>query len=100
VLLDNSSMGWIKMLQHLYEGARYFSVDPGPIDAVVLAGAMGMPAHHAGTLAELKQMAVQASKNDGPTLIEVYIPDQIASPPPVAPWQATLSGEADGRPVY
>jgi acetolactate synthase-1/2/3 large subunit len=100
VLLDNSSMGWIKMLQHLYEGARYFSVDPGPIDAVVLAGAMGMPAHHASTLAELKQLAVQASKTDGPTLIEVYIPDQIASPPPVAPWQATLSGEADGRPVY
>ena len=100
VLLDNSSMGWIKMLQHLYEGGRYFSVDPGPIDAVALAGAMGMPAHHASTLADVKQFVVQASKNDGPTLIEVYIPDPIASPPPVAPWQATLSGELDGRPVY
>jgi acetolactate synthase-1/2/3 large subunit len=100
VLLDNSSMGWIKMLQHLYEGARYFSVDPGPIDAVAVAAAMGMAAHHAGSLEELKRLVVQASKDDGPTLIEVYIPDQIASPPPVAPWQATLSGQLDGRPVY
>jgi acetolactate synthase-1/2/3 large subunit len=100
VLLDNSSMGWIKMLQHLYEGARYFSVDPGPIDAVAVAAAMGMAAHHAGSLEELKRLVVQASNDDGPTLIEVYIPDQIASPPPVAPWQATLSGQLDGRPVY
>lgn len=100
VLLDNSSMGWIKMLQHLYEDARYFSVDPGPIDAVALAGAMGMPAYHASALAEVKQLAVQAATTDGPTLIEVYIPDQIASPPPVAPWQATLSGQLDRRPVY
>lgn len=100
VLLDNSSMGWIKMLQHLYEGGRYFGVDPGPIDAVAVAAAMGMTAHHAGSLDDLKRLAVQSSKDDGPVLIEAYIPDQIASPPPVAPWQATLSGELDGRPVY
>lgn len=99
VLLDNSSMGWIKMLQHLYEGGRYFGVDPGPIDAVAVAAAMGMTAHHAGSLDDLKRLAVQSSKDDGPVLIEAYIPDQIASPPPVAPWQ-TLSGELDGRPVY
>lgn len=100
VLLDNSSMGWIKMLQHLYEGGRYFGVDPGPIDAVAVAAAMGMTAYHAESLDGLKQLVVQASKQDGPTLIEVYIPDQITSPPPVAPWQATMSGELDGRPVY
>jgi acetolactate synthase-1/2/3 large subunit len=100
VLLDNSSMGWIKMLQHLYEGGRYFGVDPGPINAVGVATAMGMAAHHAGSLDELKRLVVQAAKTDGPALVEVYIPDQISSPPPVAPWQATLAGELDGRPVY
>lgn len=100
VLLDNSSMGWIKMLQHLYEGGRYFGVDPGPIDAVGVATAMGMVAHHAGSLEQLKDLVDQASASDEPALIETYIPDQITSPPPVAPWQATLAGELDGRPVY
>jgi acetolactate synthase-1/2/3 large subunit len=100
VLLDNSSMGWIKMLQHLYEGGRYFGVDPGPIDAVGVATAMGMVAHHADSLEQLKELVEQASASEGPALIETYIPDQISSPPPVAPWQATLAGELDERPVY
>jgi acetolactate synthase-1/2/3 large subunit len=100
VLLDNSSMGWIKMLQHLYEGARYFSVDPGPIDSVGVAAAMGMRAERATSVDHLKAAVAEADATAGPSLIEVRIPDQIASPPPVAPWQATLDGHTAERPVY
>ena len=37
VQFTNGSMGWIKMLQHLYMGKRYFGVDSGSIDAVAVA---------------------------------------------------------------
>lgn len=100
VVLDNSSMGWIKMLQHLFEGRRYFGVDPGPIDSVALARSMGMPAERTDSLAALKSAVTPTSPTDGPRMCEVKVPDQIMSPPPVAPWQAALAGDTTGRPVY
>src|SRR5690606_26613941 len=42
VQFTNASLGWIKMLQHLYTDRRYFGVDPGPIDAVGVARACGV----------------------------------------------------------
>ena len=44
VQFTNNSLGWIKMLQHLYLDQRYFSVDPGPMNYVGVAQAMGLDA--------------------------------------------------------
>ena len=99
VQFTNGSLGWIKMLQHLYMDGRYFGVDPGPIDAPAVARGMGMRAVRVDSLAQFTQEFAAALAAGGPHYIEVPVPDQITLTPPVAPWQATLAGTG-GRPVY
>ncbi|MFF7457928.1 thiamine pyrophosphate-binding protein [Kitasatospora sp. NPDC008115] len=100
VVLDNTSMGWIKMIQHLYAGARYFAVDPGPIDPVLLGQGMGVPGARARTLDQLAAMAKESADSDGPTLIHVAVPEHMDAPPPVPVWQAALSGTSTSRPIH
>ena len=100
VVLDNVSMAWIKMLQHLFLERRYFGVDPGPIDPVRLAEGMGVPAAAATTLTELELLAKESIDAGGPSVIHVRVPEHQDSPPPVAPWQAVLTGRSNARPVY
>jgi acetolactate synthase-1/2/3 large subunit len=100
VVLNNVSLGWIKMLQHLYMGGRYFAVDPGPLDPVLLARGMGLTADTARDLEHLTQLAKESAGRDGPTVIHVRVPEHHTLPPPVAPWQAALSGTSNSRPVY
>jgi acetolactate synthase I/II/III large subunit len=95
----NASFGWIKMLQHLYSEGRYFNVDPGPIDAVLVARGMGLVAHRATSLAHFVELFTDALASGRPTYIDIPVPDEIALTPPVAPWQATLAGKA-GRTAY
>jgi acetolactate synthase-1/2/3 large subunit len=101
VVLDNVSMAWIKMLQHLYLSGRYFGVDPGPIDPVLLARGMGMRADHAADLDQLELLVTRAlTTGTGPAAIHVRVPEHMDSPPPVAAWQAVLSGTSTERPGY
>lgn len=100
VVLDNTSMAWIKMLQHLYLDRRYFGVDPGPIDPVPLAAGMGLPAVRAASAAELEPAAKESVRRPGPSVIHVRVPEHKDAPPPVAPWQDVLAGRSGGRPVY
>ncbi|WP_018681660.1 thiamine pyrophosphate-binding protein [Actinokineospora enzanensis] len=100
VVLDNTSMGWIKMIQHLYAGGRYFAVDPGPLDPVLLAAGMGVTGARAHTAAEFAVLAKQAATAEGPSVIHVAVPSHIEVPPPVASWQAALSGAQRTRPIH
>lgn len=99
VQFTNRSFGWIKMLQHLYLGKRYFGVDHGPIDAVAVARACGMKGLRAERLEELATAVRESVETGRPLYVEVEVPDEIALTPPVAPWQAALAGKAE-RPVY
>jgi acetolactate synthase I/II/III large subunit len=99
IQLTNFSLGWIKMLQHLYEGGRYFGVDPGPIDAVMVAQACGVAAIRVRSLDELTAALEQTTRNSAPLYIDVNVTHLIAAPPAVAPWQAAISGDSQ-RPVY
>jgi acetolactate synthase I/II/III large subunit len=99
VHFDNGSMGWIKMLQHLYMDRRYFSVDPGWIDAAVVAQGMGLDATRVTNLEEFSGAFKEGLTSRGPIFIDVPVPDQISLVPPVAPWHAALAGETE-RPVY
>ncbi|MFR9728893.1 thiamine pyrophosphate-binding protein [Saccharopolyspora sp. MS10] len=98
VVLDNTSMGWIKMIQHLYLGGRHFGVDPGPIDPVLLARGTGLPGARTHDLDELAGLA--AAQVAGPRVLHVAVPEHHEAPPPVRPWQAALSGESTGRPIH
>lgn len=100
VVFDNKSLGWIKMIQHLYLGGRYFAVDPGPVDPVLLAAGVGVAAARAHDVAEFAALAKDAANRGGPSVIHVKVPEHMDSPPPVAPWLAALSGAAASRPIH
>ncbi|MGH3501781.1 MAG: thiamine pyrophosphate-binding protein [Nocardioidaceae bacterium] len=99
VQLTNFSLGWIKMLQHLYAGDRYFGVDPGPIDAVAVAQACGLSATHANGYDELAEAIGTHLAAGKPAYIDVTVRHLIDNVPPVAPWHAALAGGAP-RPTY
>jgi acetolactate synthase-1/2/3 large subunit len=99
VQFSNGSMGWIKMLQHLYMGKRYFDVDLGPIDAVAVARGMGLDATRVTSSEEFSEVLRRNLLSRGPAFIDVPVPDQINLVPPVAPWREALAGKAE-RPVY
>ena len=100
VVLDNSSYAWIRMLQHLFMDQRYFQVDPGPIDPVLLAQGMGLSANRVTELTDLEAVARQRAGSGGPSVIHITVPLHQDSPPPVAPWQRALESPDAGRPVY
>lgn len=98
VYLDNSSLGWIKMLQHLYFGRRYHGVDGSTADPVPVCAGFGVQAERCDTLEALTETLARHRRLPGPTLAHVRIPEQSHEVPPVAPWQSALKGGA--REVY
>lgn len=100
VQLTNGSFGWIKMLQHLYHGRRYFGVDITRIDSPAIAEGFGIPAWRVDTQRELESALAACGSSSGPAFIEVIIPDMTSLEPPVASWTAALSGADTSRPVY
>src|SRR5579875_45207 len=99
VQLTNFSLGWIKMLQHLYFGQRYFGVNPGPIDAPQVARAAGIEGVHVTSLGELKAVAAEAAASLRPVYADVTVPSPMDDVPPVASWHDARSGSHE-RPVY
>jgi acetolactate synthase I/II/III large subunit len=99
VQLTNHSLGWIKMLQHLYQGERYFGVDPGPIDAVGVARACGLRAERPRSLAELRAYVSQALTDGLPLYLDVEVPHMIEVVPQVPAWHRALQGDRT-RPIY
>jgi acetolactate synthase I/II/III large subunit len=99
VQLTNNSLGWIKMLQHLYMGKRYFGVDPGPIDAVLVARGCGMEAARVQSLSALRAAVTAAVEGGYPVYIDVPVRHLIDDIPPVSSWHAAVRGNAL-RPSY
>jgi acetolactate synthase-1/2/3 large subunit len=99
VQFTNHSMGWIKMLQHLYQDKRYFGVDPGPIDAVGVARACGLAAARPRTLDELRSHVERALSARTPLYLDVEVPHMIDVVPQVPAWHRALAGDRT-RPVY
>lgn len=99
IQLTNNSMGWIKMLQHLYTGGRYFGVDPGPVDAVMVARANGVDGVKVTSAQELKDALASFAQNPRPFYIDVDVPHMIDYAPPVPAWDKGLAGNTE-RPVY
>ncbi|MEV7004997.1 thiamine pyrophosphate-binding protein [Streptosporangium sp. NPDC051022] len=99
VQFTNFSLGWIKMLQHLYYGETYFGVDPGPTDAPAVARASGLEAARVTTPEELETAVAGFLADPRPLYLDVTVPHMIESPPPVSSWWESMEQGA-GRPVY
>lgn len=100
VVLDNSSYAWIRMLQHLFMEQRYFQVDPGPIDPVLLAQGMGLTATRVDDVTELESELRSGIEAGGPSAIHIRVPLHQDAVPPVAPWLRAIESPDAGRPVY
>ncbi|ACU36775.1 thiamine pyrophosphate-binding protein [Actinosynnema mirum] len=99
VQFTNHSMGWIKMLQHLYTEGRYFGVDPGPVDAALVARANGVEGTAVTSLEELRAAVVDFVEDPRPRYLDVVVPHMIDYSPPVPAWDRGLAGDTT-RPVY
>lgn len=99
VQFTNHSLGWIKMLQHLYQDSRYFGVDPGPIDAVAVARACGLRAARPTSISAVRQHVQAALDDHRPLYLDVEVPHMIDVVPQVPAWHRALAGDRT-RPVY
>ncbi len=99
VQFTNHSLGWIKMLQHLYHDRRYFGVDPGPIDAVAVARACGLRAHRPDSAGALRGHVSAALEDGKPLYLDIDVPHMIDVVPQVPAWHRALRGDR-ARPVY
>jgi acetolactate synthase-1/2/3 large subunit len=99
VQFTNHSLGWIKMLQHLYHDSRYFGVDPGPIDAVAVARACGLRAHRPDSAEALRGQLSTALGDGKPLYLDIDVPHMIDVVPQVPAWHRALRGDR-ARPVY
>ncbi|MPZ27748.1 MAG: hypothetical protein GEV12_15390 [Micromonosporaceae bacterium] len=99
VQFTNHSLGWIKMLQHLYTERRYFGVDPGTIDAVAVARACGIAGARVRDLATLRQLTTDHVTAGTAVYLDIEVPHMIDVVPPVASWEAALAGDRT-RPAY
>lgn len=74
VHLSNGTLGWIKALQHLYFGGRYFNTDITRVDATLIARRLGVDSCHADSSGELTQAVRRGVAVAAPNLIDVTVP--------------------------
>ncbi len=93
ILFNNRSYGWIKALQKLQGGGRYFSVDlDEPIDYVQVAAGFGLRGKRVTSSQEIGPALHEALSYGGPYLIEIPTAGEHDVIPPVAAWQRAVEG--------
>ncbi|MDQ4100123.1 MAG: thiamine pyrophosphate-binding protein [Chloroflexota bacterium] len=88
VQCSNGSYGWIKELQHLYHGDRYYSVDFNPVDYAAIARGFGLQASRVVDPDDLESTLARALADGRPAFVDVVTVSQITETPPVAAWEA------------
>ncbi|MEW5717269.1 MAG: thiamine pyrophosphate-binding protein [Chloroflexota bacterium] len=88
ILFNNGSYGWIKALQKLHHGSRYFSVDfTEPLDYKQIAAGFGLRVLPVNTPEEIVPAIQRALSCSAPCFIELVTPGEHEVIPPVAAWQ-------------
>ncbi len=91
---NNGTFGWIKALQALHQGGRYFGVDfTADTAAVQIAAAHGWTAQTVRTPEALRAALQAALAARHPTLLDLPTPSEEALMPPVASWQKHAAGQ-------
>jgi acetolactate synthase I/II/III large subunit len=85
---NNSEFGWIKELQHLFHGERYFSVDFNRVDYAAIARGFGLESVQVTDPAEVEPAIHTALDSGKPWFIDVVSESPLWETPPVATWQA------------
>ncbi|GCE45807.1 acetolactate synthase-1/2/3 large subunit [Thermosporothrix hazakensis] len=89
---NNGSFGWIKMLQHLYYGQRYLSVDfTGKMDAATVAEGFGVRGIRITHPDQLVDAITEGLASNEPVFIDVHTRSELDEVPPVHAWQQALS---------
>jgi acetolactate synthase I/II/III large subunit len=83
---SNGTFGWIKQLQHLYHGNRYFSVDFDNVDYAAIAGGFGFRSRHIVDANEVEPAIANAIADGQPWFIDIVTESPITETPPVASW--------------
>ena len=90
---NNSTFGWIKALQRLHSGGKYFSVDFTPGDPTLVAKGFGLKALRIETPEDLESGLDTAMAADGPVFLDVISEPEVEHLPPVYSW-LQAAGEA------
>lgn len=96
---SNSTFGWIKELQHLYHGDRYFGVDFDPVDYAAIARGFGFRARQVTDPDEVERAVADALADGGPYFLDVVTESPVTETPPVAAWQAEETERRTNEPV-
>jgi acetolactate synthase-1/2/3 large subunit len=89
---SNGTFGWIKELQHLYHGDRYFSVDFNNVDYAAIATGFGFQSKQIVDADDVEPSIAQALTDGRPWFIDIITESQITETPPVASWVEAESG--------
>jgi acetolactate synthase-1/2/3 large subunit len=97
ILCNNGSFGWIKELQHLFHGQRYYSVDfSTETDYCAIARAFGFRAARVSDPAALDSALRTAFADGGPYFLDVLTAPPMTETPPVASWEAAAMAAPSG----
>lgn len=88
VQCSNGTFGWIKELQHLYHGDRFFGVDFDPVDYAAIARGFGLRSRQVLDPADVRSALAEALADGGPYFLDVVTESPLTETPPVAAWQA------------
>lgn len=83
---NNGTFGWIKALQSLHSGAKYFSVDFTPGDPALVAEGFGVKAYRIRGVQDLEAGLDAAFAADGPVFLDVISEPEVENLPPVYSW--------------
>lgn len=91
---SNGTFGWIKELQHLYHGDRFFGVDFNPVDYAAIARGFGFRAAQVTEPDDVERAIRDALADGGPYFLDVVTESPVTETPPVAAWTAAEMARA------
>ncbi|HEU5431927.1 MAG TPA: thiamine pyrophosphate-binding protein [Thermomicrobiales bacterium] len=92
---SNGSFGWIKELQHLYHGDRFFSVDFEPVDYAAIARGFGLRSRQVTDPADVERAIRDALADGGAYFLDIVTESPVTETPPVAAWQDAERRQAE-----
>ncbi|HET7095624.1 MAG TPA: thiamine pyrophosphate-binding protein [Thermomicrobiales bacterium] len=84
---SNGSFGWIKELQHLYHGDRFFSVDFNPVDYAAIARGFGLRSRQVTDPDDVGDAIRDALADGGAYFLDIVTESPVTETPPVSAWQ-------------
>jgi acetolactate synthase-1/2/3 large subunit len=96
IQFTNGCFGWIKIMQKLYRGGKYLSVDLSPdTDHVAIARGFGLCARRVERPDDLSDALREAIQSDQPSFIDIISEPEYEECPPVPKWLEDSSHDSE-----